>query len=320
MNAIGGYFELADYELGKGFPHSEGILLNTGRNALEYILRTINVVKVIFLPFYTCEVVLEPLRKLNIPWRFYHIDSLFEMAEDITPKNGEYIIANNYFGIKDSYIRSLAKKYGNHLIVDCAQAFFAKPILGIKSFYSTRKYLGVADGGVVYGAETDNSLLLEEDVSSLHNSHLFIRKVHGAEAGFQEYQLNEAKLNNQPIRRMCNDTLDRLRHIDYEKVIDRRRKNYTYLHDALKDVNCLRLPDIASFSCPMVYPFLSGIDKNLRKKLIENKIFVAKYWPSVSWVSGYDTEYNLSERVIAIPCDQRYGKQEMERIINCILR
>ena len=37
MDAIGGYFELADVEEGV-FPHQDGILLNTGRNALEYIL------------------------------------------------------------------------------------------------------------------------------------------------------------------------------------------------------------------------------------------------------------------------------------------
>ena len=45
MKAIGGYFELADYEEGCVFPHQDGILLNTGRNALEYILRSIGEVK-----------------------------------------------------------------------------------------------------------------------------------------------------------------------------------------------------------------------------------------------------------------------------------
>ena len=45
MQAIGGYFELADCEVSKGFPHQDGILLNTGRNALEYILRCIGDVK-----------------------------------------------------------------------------------------------------------------------------------------------------------------------------------------------------------------------------------------------------------------------------------
>ena len=51
MQAIGGYFELADYEDGKNFPHPDSILLNTGRNALEYVLRSIGDVKGIYLPY-----------------------------------------------------------------------------------------------------------------------------------------------------------------------------------------------------------------------------------------------------------------------------
>ena len=164
MRAIGGYFELADYEEGNGFFHQDGILLNTGRNALEYILRCLGEVKGIYLPYYTCEVVLEPLKKLHIPWAFYHIDAKFEMVEDIQPKEGEYIIANNYFGIKDAFIQTLAEKYGNHLIVDGAQALFANPIPGIKMFYSTRKFVGVADGGVAYGVNGKYSLLCDEEM------------------------------------------------------------------------------------------------------------------------------------------------------------
>ena len=50
MHAIGGYFELADYEEGV-FPYQEGVLLNTGRNALEYILCCIGEVKLVYLPY-----------------------------------------------------------------------------------------------------------------------------------------------------------------------------------------------------------------------------------------------------------------------------
>ena len=318
MDAIGGYFELANYEEGKNFPHPEGILLNTGRNALEYILRSIGDVKGVYLPYYTCEVVLEPLKKLHILWFFYHINASFEMVEDIHPQKGEYIIVNNYFGIKDAYIQKLAEKYGDQLIVDCAQAFFSKPIPGIKSFYSTRKYVGVADGGIAYGVDGKCSLVFDEDKSNLHNSHLRIRKEQGAEAGFKEYQQNETKLDNQPIRLMCRNTRDILGHVDYDKVVARRRANFAYLHEALKEKNFLKLPELDTFSCPMVYPFVTRIDRNLRKELIENKVFVAKYWPNVHQLNSYDLEYDLARRVVAIPCDQRYGVEEMIKIINLI--
>ena len=318
MQAIGGYFELADYEQGKNFPHQNGILLNTGRNALEYILRCIGEVKRVYLPYYTCDAVLQPLKKLYIPYSFYHINANFEMVEDIQPKEGEYIIANNFFGVKDAYIKLLAEKYGAHLIVDCAQAFFAKPIIGIKSFYSTRKYVGVADGGVAYGVDGKNTLLYDEDDSSLHDSHLRIRKEQGAEAGFRDYQQNETKLDNQPIRMMCRNTRDIQWHIDYDKVIAKRRENFACLHEALKEKNVLPLPELDSFACPMVYPFVAGSDINLRKELIDNKVFVAKYWPNVHQLNCYDLEYDLANRVVPLPCDQRYGEKEMNFILNVI--
>ena len=318
MQAIGGYFELADYEHGEGFPHQDGILLNTGRNALEYILRYIGDIRSVYLPYYTCEVVLEPLKKLHIPYSFYNINAKFEMVEDIQPQEGEYIIANNYFGVKDAYIKLLAEKYGAHLIVDCAQAFFAKPISGIKSFYSTRKFVGVADGGVAYGVDGNYSLLYDEDDSSLHDSHLRIRKEQGAEAGFQDFQQNESKLDNQPIRLMCRNTRDILWHIDYLKVIAIRRMNFAHLHDALKDKNFLQLPNWDSYICPMVYPFMIKSDRNLRKELIDNKVFVAKYWPNVKKNANYELEYEFATKVIPLPCDQRYGEECMRKIIEII--
>lgn len=320
MNEIGGFFELADYEEGKGFPHQDGILLNTGRNALEYILRSMGEVKGIYLPYYTCEVVLEPLKKLDIPWVFYHIDTQFEMVEDIQPGEGEYVIANNYFGIKDAYILRLAEKYADHLIVDCAQALFAKPIPGIKTFYSTRKYVGVADGGIAYlGNRQDGKVDVSGTECSVeHDKHLYTRKQFGAEAGFAEYHENEMKLDNQPIRWMSETTKQILYHIDYDKVMANRRANFAFLHEVLEEKNCLRLPELNTFACPMVYPFVADSDRNLREELIREKVFVAKYWPNVLPSCNYETEYDLANRIVAIPCDQRYRMDDMNRIIGII--
>lgn len=320
MSAIGGYFELADLAEGGHFPHNDGVLLNTGRNALEYILRSIGEVKHVFLPYYTCEVVLEPLKKLNIPYTYYHINTSFEIADGLNPQEGEYIIANNYYGIKDAYIEKLAARYGDQLIVDCAQAFFAKPLPGIKSFYSMRKYVGVADGGVAYLGNLPDDLVEVEEMENTgdHDCHLFKRKQFGAEAGFADYQANEEKLDNQPIRLMSFQTKWLLDHIDFENVVARRRVNFKLLHDALKGLNELSLPNMDSFACPMVYPFMMRTDHNLRKELIDNKIFVARYWPNVEEKNGFETESNMAMNVIPIPCDQRYCIDEMDGIINLI--
>lgn len=318
MRAIGGYFELADKESEGSYP-VDGVRLNTSRNALEYIIRSIPYVRHIYLPLYTCEAVIQPFKRLpNIEYSFYHISERFEIADDIRLQEGEYLIANNYFGIKDAYIAELAQKYGERLIIDNAQALFAPALPGIKAIYSARKFVGVADGGFAVGVNDLEALNYELDNASEHDSHLLIRKEQSAEAGFKDYQANECKLDNQPIRRMAPQTEDILRHIDYKNVIAKRRSNYEYLHKALGERNQLELPVIDSFVCPMVYPFL-GCDENLKSRLIENKIFVARYWPNVfEWCKENDIEHKLAKDIIPLPIDQRYKKKELIKIIATI--
>lgn len=318
MRPVGGYFELADRCRQGVFPHSDGVLLNTGRNALEFILRAIGNVSRIYLPYYTCEVVLEPLRKLSIPWTYYSINLDFEMTGRIDLGENEYLIANNYFGIKDVYIHTLASIYGDRLIVDCAQAFFAKPIPGIKAFYSCRKFVGVADGGVAYTGQPFGEMDFPEDITSDHDSHLYTRKEFGAEAGFKEYQDNERKLNNNPILSMSCKTKGILAHVDYSLIVSRRRENWQYLHSHLKGRNLLILPDSDFFESPMVYPFLVQDGESLRRRLIAEKVFVATYWPNVTDDDSHKMETFLSEHCVCLPCDQRYKEDDMRRIVDLL--
>lgn len=320
MKAIGGYFEQAERENSDNFPHKNGILLNTGHNALEYILRSIKEIKCIYIPYFTCKVVLEPIKRLAIPYRFYHINSRFEIAGHISLDVNEYIIVNNYYGIKDFYIRSLYAKYGEHLIVDCAQAFFAPVVFGIKSFYSPRKYVGVADGGIAYlGHEVGEDLSkFDEEPTELHSDHLVIRKQYGAEAGFKNYQANEAALDNLPIRKMSATTKNALLHIDYDKVKAKRIENWNILNEVLAITNLIQTPLTSDFECPMVYPYVVENGLELRRKLISEKVFVAKYWPNVIPYNGFDFEANLANNVVCLPIDQRYGDDDMNRIVNLI--
>lgn len=320
IKAIGGYFELADKDCECASMPVEGVALNTCRNALEYIILQLPDAKRIFVPYFTCEAVIEPLKRLPVEYEFYHINEQLEMAEEIVLQEGDYLIANNYFGVKDAYIAKLAERYGARLIVDNAQALFAPILPGVKAAYSTRKFVGVADGGFAVGVPAELALEYEVDNSSEHDSHLFIRKEKGAEAGFKDYQLNEGKLDNQPIRRMSPQTQSILSHIDYETVIKQRRQNYRYFSDALGDMNLLQLPPMDSFACPMVYPFMIS-DESLRARLIENKMFVARYWPNVlEWCSNDDIEYKLATRIIPLPIDQRYCEKDMQIIINLITK
>ena len=69
--------------------------------------------------------------------------------------------------------------------------------------------------------------------------------------------------------------------------------------------------DLDSITCPMTYPIL--IDrKDLRNKLIQNRIFIAQYWPNVlDWVDKDSIEYRYASSILHLPIDQRYDLKEI---------
>jgi len=54
--------------------------------------------------------------------------------------------------------------------------------------------------------------------------------------------------------------------------------------------------------------------------LIENKVFVARYWPNVlDWTTKDDIEYLFAYQMHPLPIDQRYGKEDMNILLDLIL-
>lgn len=313
MNPIGGYFEL---ELRHGEHYHQGALrLNTARNCLEYVLRSRHYKK-IYMPYYTCEVMLEPLAKCNVEYEFYHIDANLEPADDIELDDNEAFLYTNYFGLKQRCVESLSEKYGSKLVVDNAQAFFAEPLAGIDTFYSARKFFGVADGAYLY---TDAKLNaeFEQDQSYGRMSHLLKRADVGPEFGYQDFRNNDDSLINNPIRRMSNLTEKILCSVDYDYCKKKRVENYKYLDGHLCRSNKIHF-ELADDDVPMVYPYMTE-DMNLRKKLIDNKIFVATYWPNVKCETGFSNEKLFSDSIIPLPTDQRYNSKDMHEVINLFL-
>lgn len=313
MEAIGGYFSL-ELPLREEY-HKNAIRLNTGRNCLEYILRARRYKKV-YVPYYTCEAVMEPINKLGIPYEFYHIDIHFEIRDRFTLKADEALLYTNYFGLKQRYVEQLAENTGTRLIVDNTQAFYAKPMPGIDTFYTCRKFFGVADGAYLY---TDNLLDedFEQDESYDRMAHLLKRIDLSAEQGFADFRKVDDGLDNQPIRKMSKLTQRIMQSIDYDAAAKKRRENYQMLHEVLGEENNLAL-SLEEDAVPMVYPFLAPI-KGLRERLIDNKVFVARYWPNVlEWTTKDDIEYLLAYQMQPLPIDQRYGKDDMDRIYEII--
>lgn len=314
MKSIGGYFEL---ELIKSnCYHPKGIELNTARNAFEYVLKARKYKKV-YIPYFTCEVLLEPIIKLKVDYEFYHINQSLEPIFDYRKLSSESgFLYTNYFGQKDAFSIYLASKISN-LIIDNAQSFFSKPIENIDTFYSPRKFLGVADGAYLFC----NKQLYEDfdfDVSNNRMSHLLIRADETAEKGYSFFCDNDRSLNNQPIKRMSKLTSKILHSLDYDLIKRKRIENFNYLHQFLKESNLLNL-ELNINQIPFVYPLWTK-DSTRRKILLHNKIYTATYWPNVkNYCKKNDLEFMFTDEIIPLPIDQRYGIKEMEFIKNLFL-
>lgn len=309
MNKLGGYFEL-ELRSEEEFHHN-AIRLNSGRNALKYVF-LVKGFKKIYIPYFTCDAVLEPIKALNIDYEFYRIREDFYPIFDFKKVNyyGAFVYTN-YFGLMDEIVRKLSYMKLN-LIVDNAQAFFSKPIQDIDTFYSPRKYFGIPDGGYLYTNKKLN-IELDYDFSKMRISHLLTRIENGPESGYQEFIANEETFSQMPLLKMSKLTEKLLRSIDYSKVSERRRENYNLLNELIGEYNTLKLASLDK-EVPLVYPFLCE-KVGIREYLIEKGIFVARYWPNVlEWCDKDSIEYNYALNIVPLPIDQRVGKQDIETL------
>jgi len=315
MKEIGGYFEL---ELARGDEyHSEAIKLNSGRSCLLYILRSQKPAK-IYVPYYICNSILEPIISEGIEYEFYNIDLNFEIVIAPILKSEEKLLYVNYYGLKSNYVQSLVEKYAQALVIDNTQAFFDKQVKDIDTFYSPRKFFGVSDGGYLYtNSELDENL--EQD-KSIEFSYQLLGRLDKNAVSYYEFYLNaENRLINQPVKRMSKLTQAILKSVDYGMVRDKRNSNMEYLHSGLKEKGKFDF-DLKQLTGAMIYPFFVS-DTNIRELFISNKIYIAQYWPEVKTRKGScNIEKTLLETLIPLPIDQRYDEKDMDKVLNILHR
>lgn len=314
QDSIGGYFEM---ELPhKKEYHNKAIRLNTGRNAFEYILRVKRYSKV-YLPYYTCEAMLEPIKKLQIDFEQYYINHTFRPIFDFERlRDTEVFVYNNYYGICDQQVIEVANKCSK-LIIDNSQAFYSKPIEGVDTFYSPRKFFGIADGAYLYtNRKIEQEFKFQESYSRYE--YLLGRIDLCPERFYDSFLIKDHELSDQPIMSMSNLTRRILQSIDYSFVSKKRLENFFFLNKHLEKLNQLTIkPNVNSV--PMVYPLLFSNGNEIKKKLLQNKIYVATYWPNVfQWCNKGNLEFQFANDIIPLPIDQRYGRNEMEKILEIL--
>lgn len=309
MKEIGGYIEFERYT--GPMLHEDGIKLNCGRNALAYILEAYDIHK-IAMPKFMCDSCDEVLRDHAVQVRYYSVDMDFKPVLNGT-EDDEWLYVVNFYGqLAESYICALKEKY--RLIVDNAQAYFSAPIDGVPTIYTCRKFFGVADGAILYSEKKIDVTLQDESFDRMR--FLMGRFERSASEFYSEYVQNNRLFAGEPIKRMSKLTENLLRGIDYSTVREKRTENFAFLHSQLGQINKLR---ISAPEGPFMYPLYLENGAEIRKRLQTQNIYIPTLWPAVFRICKEDElAYDMAMNILPLPVDQRYGADEMRRMINAI--
>lgn len=312
LREIGGYIELDDC-YGQEY-HKNALALNSGRHCLEYLIRAKHIKKIL-IPFFLCASVSDICKKNRCEIEYYEISDNFLPCFNKDLENNEWLYIVNYYGqISNDVICRLKANFGN-IIIDNAQAFYQYPVNGVDTLYTCRKFFGVSDGGYLY---TDIEL---EDVFSIDISYERIKYILGryeidAQPFYQDSVTNNKIFAKEPLKRMSRLTHNLLKRIDYELVKEKREENYKILQETLESMNSLY---IKSPEAPFMYPLYLKKGMEVKKRLIAEKIYIPTLWPDVFKIAKQnDRAWDYAENILPLPCDQRYGKDDMEYMLDIL--
>lgn len=312
MKEIGGYIELDTYHL--PMLHEGAIALNCGRNCLAYLFKSIGIKK-IKVPYFICNSIFDVCEREGVEKRFYHIGTDFIPEPDLELSDDEWLYLVNFYGqLGNNEIQAYVDKY-SRVIVDQANGYFEKPLPNVDTLYTCRKWFGVADGAFLYtNATLEFEFPQDESFDRMH--FLLGRYERTAGEFYNEYDANNKFFTTEPIKRMSKLTDNLLHGIDYQSVEKKRRENFEYLHKRLGEINQLNVKSAA-----FMYPLMIDNGAVIRKKLQAEKIFIPTLWPTVFDVTKpTDVEYKMAENILPLPIDQRYGIEDMDYMVHCLIR
>lgn len=336
ISEIGSEFWIEDFPL-QLTVEKDGLYTISGRTAIDLILQDIlrkRAIQRIYMPAWCCNSMIAPFSDRGLDVLFYDLSlsgSLkYEIDEGI---ECDVFYLTNYFGyentLPEEIIRSF-KRRGAVIIYDRTHSFLMNDKtyreMADYSFASVRKWMGVVGGAVVEGLA--EKPILKRCPYALIKEEAMLEKwryLQGG-SGIEKRSFLEAfsEFNHCLSKDYRNYEMDSLSYTlykltDLKAIKTLRRRNAVYLHTHLYRNQFLgRLTDS---SVPLFVPvfFDTKVERDsVRKKLIEKSIYCPIHWPKPGQISKSFAVNEIYERELSLVCDQRYGYNEMQKIVDII--
>ena len=322
MKEIGGYFEMEQFRGQEYYP--DLLKFNLGRTAAVWYLKQCGC-SAVYIPSFLCDSVTEALEEEGIRMIRWGMKENLTPDESTLPKTlqkDEWVYLVSWYGqITNEEVLRYRQKYGN-VLFDFTRALFQRPPEGVAAVTSVRKFFGVTDGAYL---QTDRDIPMPEeaDRSGGRLGYVAGRYEDTASAHYQEMLDTAHSYVGAQAKKMSSVTENLLRGIDYREAAQKRMANYLALKEKLSGLNPLeqkgliRIPDTG----PFMYPFYVKNGAEVRRNLAKQKIFVPTYWSNVLKEMPEDSlEYDYAANILALPCDHRYGREEMETVAAAVIK
>ena len=348
---IGSIFPISDAVLSKAETDKvsykgDRLYYSLCREALYDIAKAMGEVgNTVLIPAYTCQTVITPFEEAGWHCEYYSISrslridvqSLTKLVEKHHPT---LIVVHPYFGMdldeNEESLLTKIKQQGVDIVVDLTQCLFSTKDYLFASFIvaSYRKWMPIPDGGylkslsqkiVISQPESENSDFSERESAAMYlrgqyfeneqqrTKAISIRLSKAADF-IAESNIAPHKMSLVAYNLMQNQNLESNQQCRFD--------NYTYLyHNIIEDDKITKVcKDInAVTTAPLYFTIYVKDRSSLQKKLAQDAIYAPVIWPveDERVLIDEDVKY-IYNHLLAIPCDQRYDQNDMQRVIEII--
>jgi len=317
-------------------------LFFSGRDALRFLLKNLPENNFYLIPSYTCYEVIRPFEEFNLKFDFYRVffspqpqidfDDILKKSKY---KKNPLVIVIEYFGFPHDYELEIP------FILDITHSFltWSERSFKIKPLYifgSLRKLFPLTDGGVLFHEkpmkkeikkENLKALLIKLSASLIRYLHNFAPEatefLHSFAYNTLDKKFEEELTKEKKLKKISSIANYLLKRIPYDFIIKKRRENFIFLLDNLKDEEKIkplfnRLPEKV---VPLNFPFFSPFKREIKKALVKERIYPPTLWPYIPNIierEKYPEIYQIPETLLSLPCDHRYNLKHMEKIIDVI--
>lgn len=321
---------------------------SSGRGALALILETIaqrfpGQEKRALLPSFTCHTVIAPFLAADYSIEYLPVDEDLRtqpahLEAAIRRTGPTVVLLHRYFGFDTlpgaAQVVREAERQGVAVIEDRTQCLYSgiAPLPSSFCMGSLRKWAGLPDGG--FAVCCDGRLSMHPDgydkdleqakLAASYAKYRYLFENIGEKSAFLDlYRRAEGILDQETaVYAISPAAVGIQTSLDLSALSRHRRENYQILLDGMRGCQWLRpiFPELPEDAVPLYLPVAVRGDRgDFQRYLADASIYAPIVWPRPDMLPPVCKEAEtFYQQLLCIPVDQRYGPDDMGRIINTI--